>query len=173
MTPEPSNAPPARVLVVDDDPSTRRLFQIMLEADGFDCEGAGDAAEALAALDGGGFDLVLCDLLLGDEDGMGLARQILDLEDGASVIMITGIDDPALSDAAMESGASGYLVKPVRRSEFLLSVTNALRRRAVEREVREFAGLLAKIDQLLASSAREGTSDADVVASLRRLRASG
>ncbi len=159
-----------KVLVVDDDPSTRRLFQIMLEADGFACAEAGNTAAALDTLSLGGFDLVLCDLLLGEEDGLGLARQILGMEEGIGVVMITGIDDPALSEAAMELGASGYLVKPARRSELLLSVTNALRRQEVERRVADLTTSLEQVDDLLTASERDGVPPGDVVASLRRLR---
>lgn len=165
-----SDASLGRVLVVDDDPSTRRLFQIMLEADGFDCEGVGNTAAALDALDAGEVDVVLCDLLLGDEDGMALARRILAGEHGVGVIMITGVDDPALSEAAIEFGASGYVVKPAGRSELLLSVTNALHRRRLERRVGELETALLEVDDLLAASARDEATSTDVVASLRRLR---
>lgn len=165
-----SDASLGKVLVVDDDPSTRRLFEIMLETDGFDCEGVGGAAAALGALQEGDFDVVLCDLLLGDDDGMALARQILAGEHGVGVIMITGVDDPALSEAAIELGASGYVVKPARRSELLLSVTNALHRRKLERRVDELEHALRGVDDLLASSVREDATPIDVVASLRRLR---
>ncbi len=165
-----TDAPLGKVLVVDDDPSTCRLFQIMLEADGFACEGVGDAETARRALEEGGFDVVLCDLLLGNDDGMALARHILAGEHRVGVIMITGVDDPALSEAAIELGASGYVVKPVRRSELLLSVTNALHRRKLEHQVVDLQTALQAVDDLLEASACDDAVPADFVASLRRLR---
>lgn len=167
------DAPLGKVLVVDDEPSTCRLFQIMLEADGFACEGVGSASAALDALEEGEFDVVLCDLLLGDDDGMALARRILDGDRSVGVIMITGVDDPELSEAAIEVGASGYVVKPARRSELLLSVTNALHRRKLERRVSDLETALREVDVLLAASVDADGAPSDVVASLRRLRFSG
>jgi signal transduction histidine kinase len=133
------------VLIVDDDDPTRTLFRIILEAEGFTCHEAGDGATALAALDEG-VDIVLCDVRLGGEDGLGLAKALLAGERPVGVVMVTGVDDPAMAQTAIELGAYGYLVKPVRRSELLLNVTNAVRRRELEIRHRELVtGLEARV----------------------------
>ena len=133
------------MLIVDDADPTRRLFRIILEGEGFDCEEAGDTAGAIEAV-AAGVDLVLCDVRLGDEDGLGLAKTLLAAEESVGVVMVTGVDDPDMAETAIELGAYGYLVKPVRRSELLLNVTNAVRRRELEIRQRELVtGLEARV----------------------------
>ena len=133
------------VLIVDDDDPTRRLFRIILEGEGFACEEADDTASALEAVTAG-VDIVLCDVRLGDEDGLGLARTLLAGDQPIGVVMVTGVDDPVMAATAIELGAYGYLVKPVRRSELLLNVTNAVRRRELELRQRELVtGLEARV----------------------------
>lgn len=134
-----------KVLIVDDDDPTRRLFRIILEGEGFDCEEADDVATALDAV-GQGVDVVLCDVRLGNEDGLGLAKTLLANEQPLGVVMVTGVDDPRMAETAIELGAYGYLVKPVRRSELLLNVTNAVRRRELEVRQRDLVvGLEARV----------------------------
>lgn len=134
-----------KVLIVDDDDPTRGLFRIILETEGFICEEAGDAASALEAA-AKGVDIVLCDVRLGDEDGLGLAKSFLDREQSIGVVMVSGVDDPDMAETAIRLGAYGYLVKPVRRSELLLNVTNAVRRRELEVRQRELVtGLEARV----------------------------
>ena len=134
------------VLVVDDDGPTRRLFRIILEGEGFRCVEAPDTASALVAVDGG-VDIVLCDVKLGEEDGLGLARTLLQRDEPVvGVVMVSGFDDAETAETAIELGAYGYLVKPVRRSELLLNVTNAVRRRELELRQRELvSGLEARV----------------------------
>jgi signal transduction histidine kinase len=125
------------VLVVDDDAPTRRLFRIILEGAGFDCRVAGDAAGATAEVAMGDIGVALCDVRLGEEDGLGLATSLLEHRSSIAVVMVTGVDDPDMAETAVALGAYGYLVKPVRRSELILNVTNALRRRELEMRQRE------------------------------------
>ena len=155
-----------RVLIVDDDADTRRLFRIVLETEGFVCEEAGDAAAALAAV-ADGIDLVLCDVRLGDDDGLGLAKTLLGAPEPVGVVMVTGLDDPDMAETAIELGAYGYLVKPVRRSELLLNTTNAARRRELELRQRELvAGLETRVEARTAEL-REALSRAEEAEAVR------
>lgn len=156
------------VLIVDDDVPTRRLFRIILESEGFDCEEAGDTAAALEAVSHGRIDIVLCDVRLGGEDGLDLAKTLLGNEErSVGVVMVTGVDDPEMAETAIELGAYGYLVKPVRRSELLLNVTNAARRRELELRQRELvAGLEARV-LARTSELREALSRAEQAEAVR------
>ena len=142
--------PPGRgadLLIVDDDRDTRRLFCTILEGEGYRCEEAADGATALDAVRAGRVDLVLVDVLLGGEDGLGLARELLAGGDVA-VVMVSGVDDAALAETATELGSYGYLLKPVRRSDLLLHVGNACRRLELERRTRELvADLERRVDE--------------------------
>jgi signal transduction histidine kinase len=140
------------VLVVDDDRDTRRLFRIILEGEGYVCREAGDVASAISILEDGGVDLALIDVILGDDDGLELARRTLALREPVAVVMVSGIDDPDVTDAAGDLGAYGYLLKPVRRGELLLHVANAARRQDLERQQRE---LVADLERRVAERTAE------------------
>jgi two-component system sensor histidine kinase KdpD len=140
------------VLVVDDDRDTRRLFRIILEGEGYGCEEAADAATAERVVDEGGVDLALVDVRLGDDDGLALARRLRQRDEHLGVLMVSGLDDPDVTDAAMELGAFGYLLKPVRRGELLLQVANARRRQELERRQRD---LVADLERRVAERTAE------------------
>jgi putative two-component system response regulator len=98
-----------------------------------------DAIEARAKLMGGNIDLLLCDIHLPGESGMDLIQSLLAREDDdLAVVMVTGEDNPKLADRAFELGAYGYLVKPYRRGDLLITVSNALRRRQLEQQARAY-----------------------------------
>src|SRR5215204_5734465 len=67
-----------------------------------------------------------------------LRSQLTGDEDDLAVVMVTAEDDPATADRAFEFGAYGYLVKPYRRGDLLITVSNALRRRQLEQQSRAY-----------------------------------
>jgi putative two-component system response regulator len=152
----------ARILIVDDDPEITRALVRILESDGHMTASAGDVHSARAALASGSFELVLCDLNMPGGSGMDLARDVVARDDDLAVVMVTGMDDPALADAALDLGAYGYVVKPFRTSELTIAVANALRRRRLEIENRVHREQLEQIVLERTSALR------DAVAGLER-----
>ncbi|HET6869870.1 MAG TPA: HD domain-containing phosphohydrolase, partial [Solirubrobacteraceae bacterium] len=71
-----------------------------------------------------------------------LVRSIAARRPDTAVIMLTGIDDPAVADEALGFGAYGYLVKPVERNEVLINVASGLRRRELELAQRTYVAEL-------------------------------
>ena len=65
----------AKILIVDDEPRIRELIHEHLQYSGYICEEAGDGSAALAQLSGGGFDLVILDLMMPFMDGMTCLRE--------------------------------------------------------------------------------------------------
>jgi len=126
----------ARILVVDDEAPVRRLLARLLEQNGYSCGTAGDARQATVALEAEPFDLLLTDMNMPGESGLDLIRAASEKYPGLATVMVTGLDDRALANAALELGAYGYIIKPFESNEILISVTNALRRRALEIENR-------------------------------------
>jgi len=124
------------VLVVDDDPALRRWARRILAAQGYDCDAASDAASARAALRGGSFELALLDVNMPGESGIELLSHLRIEHPTVAVLMVTGEDDLGLATTAIELGAYGYMIKPVRAGELLINVTNALYRRRREAELR-------------------------------------
>ena len=64
------------ILIVEDDPAQRELFQELLRTEGYAVEAAPDRTRGLARIEAGGVDLVLLDLVLPDGNGLDLCRQI-------------------------------------------------------------------------------------------------
>jgi putative two-component system response regulator len=152
----------ARVLIVDDDAEITKALARLLERDGHVSETAANVRAARRTLGRNSFELVLCDLNMPGESGMGLVREVVAREDDIAVVMVTGMDDPALADAALDLGAYGYVVKPFRTSELMIAVANALRRRRLEIENRAHREHLEQIVLERTSALR------DAVAGLER-----
>ena len=128
----------SRLLVVDDGHAARAVAGRILQSH-YDVEFAADANEARLKMMGGSFDLLLCDIHLPGESGMELMTSLLSgQEDDVAVVMVTAEDNPATADRAFELGAYGYLVKPYRRGDLLITVSNALHRRQLEQQSRAY-----------------------------------
>jgi putative two-component system response regulator len=126
------------VLVVDDEHAARAVAGRILQSH-YEVQFGADTSEARAKLMGGRIDLLLCDIHLPGESGMELIQSLLSREDDdLAVVMVTGEDNPRLADRAFELGAYGYLVKPYRRGDLLITVSNALRRRQLEQQSRAY-----------------------------------
>jgi putative two-component system response regulator len=122
------------VLVVDDDASDRRLLATILEREGYRtvvAEGAGEAYEQLAR---GTFALVVCDLYLNGESGVNIVSHVAAMHPTTAVVVVSGGSDRATAEMLLAIGAYGYLIKPFGIDQFLITVANALRRRALEDE---------------------------------------
>jgi putative two-component system response regulator len=128
----------SRLLVVDDSHAARAVAGRILQSH-YDVEFAADANEARLKMMRGSFDLLLCDIHLPGESGMELMTSLLSgHEDDVAVVMVTAEDNPATADRAFELGAYGYLVKPYRRGDLLITVSNALHRRQLEQQSRAY-----------------------------------
>ena len=123
------------LLIVDDDAALRSWARRVLNAQGYDCTLAADADQAREELAGGSFDIALLDVNMPGESGIELLAFLRVEHPTIAVVMVTGEDDIGLATSAIELGAYGYLVKPVRAGELLINVTNALYRRRREAEL--------------------------------------
>jgi putative two-component system response regulator len=132
----------AELLIVDDDEALRHWTERVVGERGYESDSAGDAVEARSQLAGCGYELVLLDVNLPGESGIELLAHIRSEHPCTAVVMVTGEDDIALATTAIELGAYGYVVKPVRSGELLINVANALHRRRLELEGRR---LLAEL----------------------------
>jgi putative two-component system response regulator len=120
------------ILVVDDDPQICLLLTTLLEERGYECVGAGSANEARAWLDRREIALILCDVNMPRESGFVLLREVGRGRTETATVMVSGVDEPDIADRALSLGAYGYLTKPFRRNDLLITVANALRRRELE-----------------------------------------
>jgi DNA-binding NarL/FixJ family response regulator len=122
----------ATILVVDDDPSVRSFLKTILQRQGYGCVEAPNASEARLWLERHECDLMLCDIQMPGESGLELVRHMKTAHPDMAVIMVTVIDDLETAREALSLNTYGYLMKPVDGSQILISVANAMRRRALE-----------------------------------------
>lgn len=99
------------MLVVDDDPATRRLVAIWLEERGFVVHGAPDGESGVREAARLKPDIVLLDWRLPDEAGPSVCRRLAESVPRPAIAMLTGLDDPRDRDAARKAGADDFLVK--------------------------------------------------------------
>ena len=105
---------PTRILLVEDSRSDARLLEATLQDAGvhsFRLTHVERLDQALAALGGGGFDLVLLDLYLPDSQGLGTLAALERDQPGVPVMVLTGLDDEELALRAVQAGAQDYLPK--------------------------------------------------------------
>ena len=109
----------AKILIVDDEPRIRELIHEHLQYAGYICEEAGDGSAALAQLSGGGFDLVILDLMMPFMDGMTCLREMRARHINTPVIILTARGEEYDKLAGLESGADDYVVKPFSPRELV------------------------------------------------------
>jgi two-component system, OmpR family, phosphate regulon response regulator PhoB len=118
---------PARLLVVEDDDEMRELLVRLLAAEGYDVEAASDSASAITALSRLEPDLVLLDIVLGNEDGRDLLQELRRMSD-VPVVFLTGRGHEIDKIAGLKMGADDYIVKPFSSGELSARVESLLRR---------------------------------------------
>jgi len=116
-----------RILVVDDDPGLLRLLSIRLRAEGYDVEAVETAAEALATLPQFRPDLVVTDLRMENMDGIGLLKEVQRQRPGLCVLLLTAHGTIPDAVEATQTGAFGFLTKPVDKQQLLDHVERAMR----------------------------------------------
>lgn len=118
---------PARVLVVDDEPSFREGLTIALEGEGFLVDVAADGEEALEQFAAVNPDIVLLDVMLPRMSGIDVCRQIRTHSD-VPVIMVSARHEEIDTVVGLEVGADDYISKPYRVRELVARMRSALRR---------------------------------------------
>src|SRR5580658_5329546 len=88
-----SKSPPARILIVDDDPREREYLSPIIAALGYAVETAADGEDALEKLGAQHFDAIITDLNMPRIDGIGLLRSLLERGDRTPAIVLTGFGD--------------------------------------------------------------------------------
>ena len=116
------------VLVVDDEPSLRKVFRTSLTASGFAIEEARSGEEAVEILPQHPFDLVLLDINMPGIGGVEACREIRALAPKIGILMVTVRDAENDMVRALEAGADDYVTKPVRFRELVARMRAVLRR---------------------------------------------
>jgi DNA-binding NtrC family response regulator len=131
---------PARILVVDDDPSLVDYLCEMLREHGWEVTGVTSGKTALEHIDRGPVDLVLADVEMPKMRGLDLLRAVLSKKPAPLVILMTAFGSIDMAVLAVRSGAADFVTKPFRIEVVYLAIERALRERDMRRELHELRG---------------------------------
>jgi two-component system KDP operon response regulator KdpE len=120
------NAPPLRVLVIDDEPPIRKLLRLGLSTQGYRVIEAPDGKSALDLIREKP-DLVILDLGLPDMQGLDLLRQMRSRNDSVPIVVLSSRADEGAKVQALDLGADDYVTKPFGMDELLARIRAALR----------------------------------------------
>ncbi|MFH8366412.1 response regulator transcription factor [Streptomyces sp. NPDC018031] len=120
--------PPARVLIVDDEPDVREALRRSLDFEGYRTETAADGLEALEKAAAREPDLIVLDVLMPRMDGLTAARRLRASGVTVPVLMLTARHTVGDRVTGLDAGADDYLVKPFELDELLARIRALLRR---------------------------------------------
>ena len=126
-----------RILVVEDEASTRDALAKLLSQDGYEVDVAEDGVAALTRFAQVGADVVITDLDMPNMDGMSLLKAMRAQDPTVPVIVATATEDLAVAVAAMRAGADDYLTKPLDIGMLILAIERAIERRDLRGEIEE------------------------------------
>ena len=120
------NAPPASILVVDDEPDLRTLYELTLLREGYRVETASNVQEARNHLRNQRFDAVITDMRLPDGFGMELLQDLREQQRRERCVVMTAYGSAENAVEALRAGAFDYLTKPVDLKQFRSVVASAI-----------------------------------------------
>ncbi len=114
----------SKILVVDDDQGTTKLLENILSREGYDVITLNDSGDALSVATANEPNLILLDMMMPRPDGIEVYENLRAESQFAQIpiIFFTSVNDIARKVAALESGASDYIVKPVHPQELKLRI---------------------------------------------------
>ncbi|WP_431288633.1 sigma-54-dependent transcriptional regulator [Roseateles chitinivorans] len=117
-----------RLLVIDDEPDLRTLYEMTLLREGFTLDSAGTVEDALELLGSRRYDAVITDMRLPDGSGLDILRWLEQKGRSERALVITAYGSAENAVEALKAGAYDYLTKPVDLRQFRMVVASALGR---------------------------------------------
>jgi DNA-binding NtrC family response regulator len=162
------------ILIVDDEPSNRKILTQELAHLGYDTETAANGAEALKTIESSRPDLIILDFMMSGMNGIEILKQIRKREDDTPVIMITAYGTVDRAVEAMKEGADDFITRPFEPNHIALVIEKSLERHRLKREVkilseevgeryRLITGESAKIKQAVELARKTAASNATVL----------
>jgi len=122
------------ILVVDDELSMRELLELMLVKEGYQVSCAENGRKAISLIKQTNFDLLLCDIRLGDITGIDVLKASKEQNQETVVIMISAYATAEAAVEAMNQGAYDFVPKPFNNDELIETIKNALEIKTIEHE---------------------------------------
>ena len=125
-----------QILIVDDELAIRQILASSLAKQGYVIEDVGSGEEAIAALNRGDFDIVICDIKMPGMSGIDVMRQAHESGIDSTFLLMTAFASVDTVIEGMKLGAFDYLVKPVRTEELLHQLSQIIDMRGLRSENR-------------------------------------
>ena len=147
------------ILVVEDNPNTRKLMEAVLKQNGYEPILASDGVEALEILDSKHVDLILLDVMMPRMDGYEFTETLRSSGCELPILMVTAKEKPADKRKGFIIGTDDYMVKPVDEEEMILRIAALLRRSKIANEHRLTVGNTVLDYDALTVKTPEGVSE--------------
>jgi two-component system response regulator AtoC len=150
--------PKERILVVDDESSIRKYLQTLLEVDGHEVNSVTSGKEALELIGQGSRpELIILDVFMPEMDGLETLRQLMQVDRGLNVVMLSCSNEVSTVVEAIRLGALDYLTKPFEKSELDAAILKCRQKRELRAEnqaLREYVETLTEDLTFLAASSQ-------------------
>jgi len=130
-----------RILVVDDEESSRSMLSDYFTGIGYDVVTAEDGEDALKKFTPGAFDCVISDLFMPTVDGLELLKKIRKEDHAVFFLIMTGFPGIDSAVKAMKEGAYDYVTKPFRMEDIRMKVERVLSAKKTEASLKRLKGL--------------------------------
>jgi CheY-like chemotaxis protein len=156
-----------RILIAEDEPMNRSLFQRLLKSVGHEVLLAKDGQQALEMACADQPDVILLDVMMPKLNGIEVCRRLKadPLTAPIPILMITGSDERAMRIKGVAAGADDFLTKPIDHEELVLRVRNAVFRKQLFDELAKKYAELKTMAELRDSLTRMLDADTEVLAS--------
>jgi putative nucleotidyltransferase with HDIG domain len=135
-----------KILITDDEKDIRELLRDFLENEGYECQLAGNAFEALEKFkNDGNFDIIMSDIRMPGKNGLELLEEVKQINQDVMFIMISAVKDIESAITAMEHGAHDYVSKPFKLNEVSFAASKAMEKRLLVLENKEYQKHLEKM----------------------------
>jgi putative two-component system response regulator len=141
-----------RILVVDDEHQVSDIIAQCLTMEGYGCDTADCVERALELCERKEYALIVSDIMMPGKSGIELLGIVRQLYPDVAIVMVTAVDDRTTAVNALHLGAYGYVIKPFDLNEIVIGVVNALERRRLSIQSREY-------EQRLENDVRQRTAE--------------
>lgn len=125
------------ILIVDDEKTVRRSLNKALTMNGFNCDEASSADEAMDMLTRKQADLVILDVMMPGTSGKELLPRLKKTYPDTAVVMATAVVEPETIVDCMKNGAHDYITKPFDVDQLLANIQTVLDKRSLELNMKE------------------------------------
>ncbi len=141
-----------KVLIIDDEKAICNTLKEILLYEKYEVEIANDGMEGLKKAEGGGFDMVFCDIKMPKMDGLEVLAKLQQMDPDLPVVMISGHGTIETAVEAIKSGAYDYIAKPPDLNRILVTVRNAMDKSKLVSETKTLKKKVYKTHEIIGNS---------------------